>query len=290
MIPETSSDSIRNDLLRLIGPVRRARGYRLYTTSGRRILDLWQDGGRAILGHRGGSSLTVLKNTIERGPGSPLPSVFENRLKSALKRLMQQDHVFRVFSNYERALIGVSQWIGREITAADALDPVRIAEGSAEERGPLRLWRPFLPAGHSPFENGSGRFAVFPVLPCSGDSPPQVVLFSDSQDEAPTLPDSDIVAAYRLAALVRGIHDLVSAQAPPEVRVPRYQSVGPYLFQVDGGRAYAERFEILLKNGFLTSPSPSAPSIVPAEMSSGELVQLRRAAAIAVQSETGNGD
>jgi hypothetical protein len=290
MIAEASPDSVRNDLLRRVGPVRRARGYRLYTNAGRRILDLWQDGGRAILGHGGGSSLTVLKNVIERGPGSPLPSVFEDRLRSAMKQLIPQDRVLRVFGNLERALSAVSRWIGLAVTPADVCDPVWMDENSAGSWGSVRLWRPFLPPGHSPFEHVSGRCAVLPVLPAFGDSPPQAVLFADLQAKESVFPESDIIAAYRLAALIRGVHDLVSAPAPPEVRLPGYNSVGPYLLPVDSERSHSERFDILLKSGFLTSPVETVPSIVPAEMSAGELAQLRRAAAIAVQSESGDGN
>ena len=42
--------------------IRRARGYRLYDHHGRRYLDLWQNGGRSLLGHRPARQTTLLKD------------------------------------------------------------------------------------------------------------------------------------------------------------------------------------------------------------------------------------
>ena len=44
---------MQEDLAFTIPPIRRARGYRLYDHRGRRYLDLWQNGGHSLLGHRG---------------------------------------------------------------------------------------------------------------------------------------------------------------------------------------------------------------------------------------------
>jgi len=58
----------------LLPVIRRARGYRLYGQDGRRYLDLWQGGGRALLGHRPARVTTVLKNVISTGLVTDLPS------------------------------------------------------------------------------------------------------------------------------------------------------------------------------------------------------------------------
>ncbi len=55
------------DLSFTIPPIRRARGYRLYDHRGRRYLDLWQNGGHSLLGHRGLHLLSLLKNLMSRG-------------------------------------------------------------------------------------------------------------------------------------------------------------------------------------------------------------------------------
>lgn len=299
MTPERSPDLVHAELLRLIGPVRRARGYRLYTHDGRRILDLHQDGGRAILGHRGGHIVTALKNGLERGPASPLPSVYTRRLETAVRTLIPESRVVRVFSNSERALSAISRWFGRSVAPTEVVDPVWSVDGPARQHDDPRLqpdemdrpgamvaiWRPFLPSGHSPFTRKPERWAILPILPAVGDSPPQVVLFSSAE-----APESEIVSAFRLAALVRGAYDLVSEPARSELTLPGFRSVGPYLLPEPTDRSYSDRFRIFLNHGFLTSPAESVPSIVPAEMSAGELARLRRASAIAVQSESADGN
>ena len=133
MIPDTSHDYAPDELLRRIGPVRRARGYRLYTGGGRRILDLYQDGGRAILGHGGGGIVTAFKSGLERGPNSPLPSVYTGRLQAAVGDLIPECRVIRVFSNSERALSAISRWLSRRVSPADVHDPVWSVDGLARQ-------------------------------------------------------------------------------------------------------------------------------------------------------------
>ena len=58
---------MNNDsLLRTVPHVLRDRGWRLYTQQGR-LIDLWQYGGRAILGHNPPGMLRAIKNNAERG-------------------------------------------------------------------------------------------------------------------------------------------------------------------------------------------------------------------------------
>ncbi|MDR2784383.1 MAG: hypothetical protein LBB83_00550, partial [Treponema sp.] len=71
------------DRLRLIPAIRRARGFRLYTADGRRIVDLWQYGGRAVLGHTPPAVLREMKNTAERGLFVPFPGPQERRFLKA---------------------------------------------------------------------------------------------------------------------------------------------------------------------------------------------------------------
>ncbi len=49
------------------GTIKRARGPFLYTAKGVRLTDLYQEGGRAILGWGGTSAFTILKNVLSRG-------------------------------------------------------------------------------------------------------------------------------------------------------------------------------------------------------------------------------
>ncbi|MDR1129249.1 MAG: hypothetical protein LBL20_08050, partial [Treponema sp.] len=80
---------------RLIPAISRARDFRLYTPDGRRLVDLWQYGGRAILGHTPPSVLREMKNTAERGLFAPLPGPQERRFLKALSALLP-GYLFRV--------------------------------------------------------------------------------------------------------------------------------------------------------------------------------------------------
>ena len=60
-------------LLRLVPAVLRARNFRLYTAGGRRLVDLWLNGGAAVLGHTPPALLRELKNTASRGLYAPFP-------------------------------------------------------------------------------------------------------------------------------------------------------------------------------------------------------------------------
>jgi hypothetical protein len=88
----------RTVLLRLLPPIRRAREYRLYAEGNRRFLDLWQYGGRAVMGHNPPGVLRELKNTAERGLFAPLPGHLEGRFIKALSHLFP-GRSFRLYPN-----------------------------------------------------------------------------------------------------------------------------------------------------------------------------------------------
>jgi hypothetical protein len=72
--------------LDLLSPIKRARGYRLYAES-KRFVDLYLDGGRAILGHNPPNVLRELKNAAERSLFAPYPSYYTKRFEKALSQL-----------------------------------------------------------------------------------------------------------------------------------------------------------------------------------------------------------
>ncbi|MDE0227877.1 MAG: class III aminotransferase, partial [Spirochaetaceae bacterium] len=66
--------------------IRRARDFHLYTGDGRRLLDLYLDGGAALLGHRPALLGRELKSVLGRGLLGNLPSVHGARLVRVLHR------------------------------------------------------------------------------------------------------------------------------------------------------------------------------------------------------------
>ena len=70
--------------------VRRARDWHLYDQYGDRYLDFWQSDGAAFLGHKPKGLSRLLKEEIDRGLWTPLPTVWPHRLKKALRALADE--------------------------------------------------------------------------------------------------------------------------------------------------------------------------------------------------------
>ena len=99
---------MEENLLREMPQVLRARDYRLYTRGGGRLVDLWQNGGAAILGHSPQALLRELKNTAGRGLYAPLPHFLEARFTKALAGLFP-GRTFRVYASPPPALEALLQ-------------------------------------------------------------------------------------------------------------------------------------------------------------------------------------
>lgn len=83
--------------------IKRCREYHLYDYSGERFLDLYQDDGRAIMGHKPGKTMLPIKNSLEKGCWSPYPSIYENRLKKLMGAMFPHMKNVSFFANRERA-------------------------------------------------------------------------------------------------------------------------------------------------------------------------------------------
>jgi len=249
-------------LLSLVPTVLRARGFRLYTRSGQRLVDLWQNGGAAVLGHNPPGLLRELKNTASRGLYAPFPHFLEARFIKALSVL---------FPNRDFLLYS---------SAPALLEPL-LASGTAA------LWRPFLDP-KSPFavlENS----ILIPVLPgiqgWRNDLPQGLcVLAYSSVPDTVKLPVGDILPPVLLAAAARGICDIIAAPERAKFHFPRiakilpkspWQRRGIYLSLRDPGiETWDALFRRFLKAGFLIPPIPSQPLILPGILSPGEEAKL----------------
>ena len=93
-----------SEISKRFGNVKRARGCFLYTEKGVRLTDLFQEGGRAILGWGGNSAFTVLKNVLSRGLTGSFPTVFDLQLKKAVSELLDSRRSVSVFFDREKAV------------------------------------------------------------------------------------------------------------------------------------------------------------------------------------------
>jgi hypothetical protein len=268
MIEHNPKDILSHDsLLREMPPVLRARGFRLYLEGGRRVVDLWQYGGAALLGHTPSAASREVKSSVERGLFTPMPHFTEGRFIKALSRLF----VDKEIKVYEDA---VSLRQALNTTGVSVVDPA-LASCAPLTPSPqtLVLWRPFLSAEYTG--------VLLPVLP----SPlaPKVLVFN--KEESRAFPPSDIIAPFMLAPATRAIYDLIASPERGSPCFPRIEAAlsnslwrrqGIYcsLATLLAARDYAALFHRFLESGFLLPPTQNAPLILPGTLSPGEEAQL----------------
>lgn len=256
-----------SDLLRLLPPIRRTRGNRLYAADGRRFLDLWLDDGRGILGHRDRLTRTAASNAADKGLLRPYPGLYDARLAKAVSAAWPGFGTVRVFESDERAV------------AAAARAGARVP-GYAPGEAP-HLARPFAPVP-------ADRDLVMPRLPCPRPFAPACLAARDGSPAAEALAaePGDLVPALACLAAARGLASLESAAADgyDEALWKRFdrrmaaffEREGPYLRARVPDDRYEAFFRAALAGGALVSPEPGSPSIVPPEFDDGELVKLAR--------------
>jgi len=269
-------------LLRSLPRVLRARDFHLYAEGGKRLVDLWLHGGKAVLGHKPPRVLLELKNVAERGLFTPLPHPLEKRLTKALA-LFFPDRSFRfyndslsLYSAIEKALPGESAPFQAE-AIPDPAFPV-----SNDSKAVASLWRPFVePTFETPI--------LIPVLPWPLGP---AVLALDKSLEA-SFPQGELIPPVLLAPAARALYDLAAKLRNPDrqrfYRVEKaiagagqgdspesgiWQLRGIYLTTRVGSEKYAQMFQNFLEAGFLLPPSASEPAILPAVMSKGEEIHL----------------
>ncbi|MDR0320844.1 MAG: hypothetical protein LBI28_05020 [Treponema sp.] len=258
-------------LLREMPDVLRARGFRLYLANGKRLVDLWLNGGAAILGHTPPNLLRELKNAASRGIYAPFPHFTEGRYIKALSKLLP-GFTFRLY----------------------AAPPPELT--ALFNSGAAKLWRPFSDIS-SPFAVEKDASLLIPVLPgiqtWRGGLPLGLCVIaansaqSSNSETLVQMPPSDALSPILLAMAVRGVYDLLAATERTKPDLPRtfnalkksgsmWQSNGIYLTLKE--KPLNEKWETLFHKffeaGFLLPPTPSQPLILPGELSAGEDTQL----------------
>ena len=281
---EYFSDDGDFSLLRLVPTILRARDFRLYTRGKpkQRLVDLWQNGGAAILGHTPPSMLRELKNTASRGLYAPFPHFLEDRCVKALSRIFP-DRDIKLYAAPPPGL----ETLAANGTATfwrpflDPKNPLAVPQNAPQ------VLIPVVPGiqGWRKVEKRHGETIVLPLGLCV------LAIAKSAIVEHVRLPTGDFLPPVLLAIAARGIHDLIAA-APTRAKLafPRitkalravrpeaalWQHQGPYLMpkRPFEGKEWTAMFRRFLEAGFLLPPTPFQPVILPGILSPGEEAKL----------------
>jgi len=283
-------------LLKLVEPIRRARGDFLYTYRGNRLVDLWKQGGRAILGHGVSHELTRLKDTLARGVWMPAPHPGMNHLVKALQKLFPGKEL-RIYRGLHRALSMVGTFLDQQITWEDIPDPAYPGSKPEWNRfgNRIAMWRPCTGKtyGSTTSEDlfktileGYHQDIIIPLLPLAWPEEVAVLLLSDAA--APHFPPSELLSPVFAEYAQRAVHDMVRAlEQAPKVMLPKTQQgllnssiwkgFGVYWWYAATASTqndYEKLFREGLERGFLLPPIVTDPLILPWSLSPGLDVKL----------------
>lgn len=239
--------------------IKRAREYRIYDDKGRRYLDLFQESGKALLGHRQHKLSLDLKNTISRGLLSAYPSVYHRRIEKVLRKIIPAGYngIF-VSSDMQQIFKAFPGIIGRSFTYQD------IAEPLLDETGELTWWRPFLKVEYPDI--------IFPVVPLTGSFAFTVAAVKQKNYSF----SCSGISALTAIAVSRVLHNLdaLISEDPYsrlKMQLPGWDRKGPYLVFKGDEKQYNKIYMTGLKTGVLLSPGFPSFSIIPACYDEGEI-------------------
>ena len=252
-------------LLCQIPAVLRARGFRLYLSNDKRLVDLWQNGSAAVLGHTPPNLLRELKNSASRGLYAPFPHFTEGRYLKALCKLLP-GHSFRLY----------------------AAPPPQLT--ALFDSGKVKFWRPYLnPETPFAFDNSPLFIPVLPGIQTWRNGLPLGLCVAAAKNETllSQLPANDPLSPILLAIAARGVHDILAAPDRAKPNLPRvkkalkdsaskWQKQGIYLSlkKEPSPQEWDAFFNQFFEAGFLLPPTPNHPLILPGELSDGEEAKL----------------
>lgn len=253
-----------------MAPVRRARGYRLYLYDQKRLLDLYREEGGAIMGHRVGNALNVMKNLLSRGLLPDYPSIESNRLKKAIQALYPDWEHWVILPSWEFAKL----FLKEHQIFYELLLPLCYREDQSPNR--VRLVK----------------------IPLAGGATPALLALPKGEPLPSWYPKEDfVVSPYLLGASVRAIYDWIAflpqAQAVDfswwdeavfkggELKVLQgkahdFVRHGCWIYYMGKSDDYNAVFERCLKEGLLLNPHSHVPSLLPFETTKGEQALIKR--------------
>ena len=175
------AEEFYSEIKKRYGIVTRARGPFLYTQKNVRLTDLFQEGGRAILGWDA-SAYTVFKNVLSKGLSGSFDTAHRARLQKAVSELLKSERKVFLFSHKKAAM-----------EAALSLDP----QSSS-------VYKPFSGADYSSIKN----VIIAPPLPWTNNF--WILAARDFGQKNDSF-SGEFFPAALLAAATRAVYDLIAA-------------------------------------------------------------------------------
>lgn len=221
--------------------IRRARGYFVYSHDGKKYLDCYLNGGRALLGHRPAHVSTIVKDAVSTGSYAEYPSPYAGRLETLLREMLPSHPVVRLYADFEtaRRAAAVACGTGGSIPGDSspatsgysphdpAMGPAMVDSQSGTTEGRFWLWRPFLGREQGVlYEVAAG---LLPVVPFPGAWCGQAICVRP--DYADSLAPSATLSPVALAAHLRALQTLYAV-----MRTDYSGSDSSLIGEVSGGK------------------------------------------------------
>lgn len=259
--------SLTLDIVQKYGSVKRARGCFLYTEKRVRLTDLYQEGGRAILGWGGADGVfTVFKNVLDRGITGSFITDFSVDLSKGKSRLSRA--VSELFASGRTVFVFLSK--------KDALKSALLI--SPEN---TNVYRPWNPVEINWQETDCIIFS--PVLPWAGNV--FILAVKDELAAEKKFDSSTDIPAPLCAAITRSVYALIKALQEREEKnwflydkvVAKYWTrKGPYLFPKVPEEKYEDFVGHCLDCELVISPDFNQPSIIPFGADTGVFRKLEK--------------
>jgi len=251
------TEILADEIFKRYGAITRARGCFLYTKKTVRLTDLYQEGGRAILGWGGSSAFTMLKNTLNRGITGSFFTELHPQLAKAVSMLLDNQKSTRtvyVFNSLEEA----------KAAAKDAC-----------------VFTPFDPDKTDYATKDA--VIIAPPLPYSSTT---VLLAINSQGQLLTEKAKSVltIPSPMIAGICRSIYDLIKAEKEREekdfylydpVLTKYWVRKGCYLFPKVPKEQYHDFMLHCLDCAVVISPNYDVPSLVPFGADRGVFTALK---------------
>ena len=284
---------MKRDLLDRLPVISRARDYRLYSSSGKRIVDFYQDGGNAVLGHRvPGISLTM-KQALDKGVLFYCRTSYDSRLKKAVEIMAGRDVSFSVFPGDDALFASLNRTVPPFFPARteenkdtekktdkltgkkDVYKNINVFTGTdtiSSDNTDTAFWRPL--SGDSLDLLLKKYLFVIPAVPFPGSISPRMVLSRSS-----SLPAGGNVSPVALAPFIRAVYRLINSSNADSYKIwdseqynigRLWKRRGIYLLPSYEEKFHEKVFINMLDKGYLISPDYEIPSILPGDISRGE--------------------